>query len=480
MWMSGYASRNRPAEGTLTDLWAKALVLEDPAGRRHVLVTLDLVGIDRETSLGITDAITAEHGLPREAIALATSHTHSGPVIRDNLRVMYDLDDAAWALVRRYGEQLHDAVLDAVADAIDNLQPAELSWSVGRAGFAVNRRTNPEKNVPDLRAADRLAGPVDHDVPVLFVQTPGVAGAEGVFAVAAGYACHATVLSGYEWSGDWPGFAQIELEKAFPNATALFWAGCGADQNPLPRRTVELAQQYGKELAEAVVAAFDRRLVPVEADLAAAYAEIPLAFSSLPSREALTEALASTNRFESARARLLLEAWDRDGGLPAAYPYPVQTWRIGDGPHWVFLGGEVVVDFAIRLKGELDWGKTWVAGYSNDVMAYIASRRVLAEGGYEGGGAMVYYGLPAAWAMSSEDAIIEAVRAQVEATGGPSASDARGMSPPAYPDHTDLTVVRDESTGELRPIQDAADWQQRRQHILLGMQAVMGLSLIHI
>jgi hypothetical protein len=77
MWMSGYASRNRPAEGTLTDLWAKALVLEDPAGRRHVLVTLDLVGIDRETLLGITDAITAEHGLPREAIALATSRARS-------------------------------------------------------------------------------------------------------------------------------------------------------------------------------------------------------------------------------------------------------------------------------------------------------------------------------------------------------------------------------------------------------------------
>jgi neutral ceramidase len=474
MWMSGYASRNRPAEGTLTDLWAKALVLEDPAGRRHVLITLDLVGIDRETSLGITDAITAKHGLPREAIALATSHTHSGPVIHDNLRVMYELDDAAWALVRQYGEQLHDAVLDAVADAITELQPAELSWSVGRAGFAVNRRTNQEKNVPELRAADRLAGPVDHDVPVLFVRTPGVAGADGVFAVAAGYACHATVLSGYEWSGDWPGYAQIELEKAFPNATALFWAGCGADQNPLPRRTVELARQYGKELAEAVVAAFDRRLVPVEADLAAAYEEIPLAFSSLPSREALTEALASSNRFEAARARLLLEAWDRDGGLPATYPYPVQTWRIGDGPHWVFLGGEVVVDFAIRLKGELDWRKTWVAGYSNDVMAYIASRRALAEGGYEGGGAMVYYGLPAAWAMSSEDAIIDAVRAQVDATGGPPASDARGMTPPDYPDHTDLTVVRDESTGELRPIQEVADWQQRRQHILLGMQAVMG------
>ena len=61
------------------------------------------------------------------------------------------------------------------------------------------------------------------------------------------------------------------------------------------------------------------------------------------------------------------------------------------------LGGEVVVDFALRLKFELGAGRTWVLGYSNDVMAYIPSRRVLLEGGYEGAGAMVYYSLPSAW-----------------------------------------------------------------------------------
>ena len=47
MWMAGYAARDKPAEGKMTDLWAKALVLEDPAGKRAVLITLDLVGIDR-------------------------------------------------------------------------------------------------------------------------------------------------------------------------------------------------------------------------------------------------------------------------------------------------------------------------------------------------------------------------------------------------------------------------------------------------
>ena len=76
---------------------------------------------------------------------------------------------------------------------------------------------------------------------------------------------------------------------------------------------------------------------------------------------------------------------------------------------WVTLGGEVVVDYALRLKQELGPANTWVAGYSNDVMAYIPSRRVLSEGGYEGGGAMVYYGLPTIWAPEIEETIVREV-----------------------------------------------------------------------
>ena len=39
-----------------------------------------------------------------------------------------------------------------------------------------------------------------------------------------------------------------------------------------------------------------------------------------------------------------------------------------------------------------------------------ASRRVLIEGGYEGGGAMVYYGLPTVWAESVEEEIVGGVK----------------------------------------------------------------------
>src|SRR5438067_13160846 len=79
MWMSGYGGRTAPADGKETDLWAKAAVLQAADGRQLVLVTLDLVGLDRETSRRVGKLIRDKNKLPREAVALAVSHTHCGP-----------------------------------------------------------------------------------------------------------------------------------------------------------------------------------------------------------------------------------------------------------------------------------------------------------------------------------------------------------------------------------------------------------------
>lgn len=404
LWMSGYGGRTKPAEGKETGLWAKALVLEDAKRKKAVLVTLDLVGIDRELSQEVCRRIEKKYGLPREAIVLACSHTHCGPVVGDNLRAMYFLDAAQEQLVAEYTAQLKDKIVHVVGLALQKLAPAILSRGIGNAGFAVNRRNNKEKEVPQLIEAGTLKGPVDHDVPVLAVRD--VAGK--LIAVAFGYACHATVMDYYKWSGDYPGFAQLELENAHPGAIALFWAGCGADQNPLPRRKVELAKDYGKQLAAGVERVLKTEMKPIAPAWAGVYREIALPFHEIPNREKLVEDSTSKNKFEASRAKLLLKL-ETKGSLRGDYPYPIQVWRLGDDLTWVTLGGEVVVDYALRLKKELSPGKTWVMGYANDVMAYIPSLRVLKEGGYEGGGAMVYYGLPSIWGTRVEELIVEKV-----------------------------------------------------------------------
>jgi neutral ceramidase len=413
MWMSGYAARNKPAEGKMTDLWAKALAIEDAAGKRAVLVTLDVVGIERTLSNSVRDKLEKKYGLDRSQVAINCSHTHSGPVVGRNLRPMheYALPAEHRDLIHRYADTLEAAIVDVVGQAIGSLAPAKLEYGSGRSDFAVNRRENKEADVPKLREADKLKGPSDHDVPVLTVKDA----AGKLLAVAAGYACHATVLSGYEWSGDWPGFYQIELEKNHPGTLALFWQGCGADQNPLPRRSQALAEKYGAQLAAAVDEVLAKPLTPVSGRLKTSYAEIPLAFGTLPTREELIAQRNDKTASIAMRAKMFLEDIDNGRPLSPTYRYPVQLWWLGNDIEWFFLGGEVVVDYAIRIKAEQHGTKTWVAGYSNDVMAYIPSRRVLNEGGYEGGGAMAYYGLPTAWSEKVENQIMEEVNRQASA-----------------------------------------------------------------
>ena len=150
----------------------------------------------------------------------------------------------------------------------------------------------------------------------------------------------------------------------------------------------------------------------VEGQLTTTFDALDLPLGTLPTREQIEQNAQSSNRFEVSRATMLLKKLDAGQPLSQTYPYPISVWHIGDDIQFVALGGEVVVDYALRLKFELSDKRTWVAGYSHDVMAYIPSRRVLAEGGYEGGGAMVYYGLPAPWSPEIENAIVNEVQRQ--------------------------------------------------------------------
>ena len=407
MWMAGYASRDHPATGKLTDLWAKVLVLEDANGHEAVLIALDVVGIDRDLSVAICDELHARFGISREQVAICASHTHTGPVVRKNLAPLHylQLNDQHRTLVEQYTASLQNKVIEAVGQAWGERAPGHVHWGSGQATFAVNRRNNSESQVSRLRAQGALVGPVDYDVPVLAVRDLK----QQLVAVLFGYACHATVLSSYEWSGDYPGYAQIEIEKTYPDCTAIFWAGCGADQNPLPRREVALAQTYGKRLASAVVRTLEGIMPRVGSSLQTQYTEVPLPLAELPSAAELQRDTASKNRYVAARAEMLLQQI-RDGRpLQPDYPYPIGLFRLGNEIELITLGGEVVVDYALRLKSELNGRRTWVAGYAHDVMAYIPSRRVLREGGYEGGGAMVYYGLPTVWAPEVEGVIVKAI-----------------------------------------------------------------------
>jgi neutral ceramidase len=400
LWMAGFARRTRPSQGVALPLHAKALALQHDGGRPVVLVTADLLGVTAQMTDRIAIEVQRRHRLPRANLLFNASHTHCGPVVDEQLSVAYDLTPPQWDDIRAYTARLVGKLADVVGDALRRLQPARIGYARGEASFAANRRV---AFTPD--------GPVDHGVPVLRVDGAG----REPLAIVFGYACHNTTLqdSFVQYHGDYAGVAQSLLEARHQGTTALFVAGCGADANPKPRGTIELVQAHGTALADAVNRVLALR-VPITRPLHTAYSTVSLPFAGEAARERWHKQLDIEPVYLRRHEALMQAAIARDGRLPASQADPVQVWRFGPDLTFVALGGEVVVDYAFRLARELPGRNIWVAGYSNDVFGYVPSLRVLREGGYEGGDAMIYYGRPAPFTEDVEELIIRECRRLTE------------------------------------------------------------------
>lgn len=422
IWMAGYAYRDHAAEGKLQDLWAKALVLEDAGGQRCVLITLDLYGIPKDLSDYIRGQLKLKYKLDKAQVIINSSHTHSGPVVSNSVQNAYDLDQEQVQKVKIYTNNLSKQIIQLAGDAMKSLEQAEVFTENGFARVQVNRRNNNENF---LLLQPELKGPNDYAVPVIKV----VNKSGNIIAIVFGYACHNTVLNGYRWSGDYAGYAQLELEKMYPGVTALFFQGAGADQEPLPRRTVSLARQYGKEIAYAVEAVLSTSMKQQPSHLSFAYAEVQLPLNPPPSKEALELMTKDTTAAYKRRSAAHLLQQINKGIMPVkSYPYPVQVWKVGDQPVFA-LGGELVIHYAIEIK-RIFGSDAFVLGYSNDVMGYIPTAQILRTSNdketgyafydptnhgvvaYEGGlFTQLLYGLPGTWASNIETVILnEAAR----------------------------------------------------------------------
>lgn len=403
MWMAGYAARTKPSEGKVQELYAKALALEDSHDTRLVMVTVDLIGIPRALRDWVEAEVGRRYDLPPPSLLMNASHTHCGPELRVSKGAVYGLEPKRIEQSRDYLISLRQKLLDLVGAALQDLTPCQLGYTHGRAGFAMNRRLPTQQGIQNRPHPD---GPVDHDVPVLRIDAPDGQLRAMVF----GYACHNTTLSFYQFCGDYAGYAQEYLEQAHPGAMALFVAGCGGDQNPQPRRTLELAQQHGRALANGVEAALLGPTKPLSGPLRLAWEEVELEFAEPPSRGELEQQAQSANQYERRHAEALIREWDQTGSVRTTYSYPIQVVGFGSDLLLIALAGEVVVDYSHRFKRELGRRMpVWVAGYCNDVFGYVPSLRVLQEGGYEGGGAMRYTSLPGPFAPSVEQRIVTSV-----------------------------------------------------------------------
>jgi len=396
IWLAGYAARTAPSQGVRQRIFAKALALRDNQGTTALLITADLLGFNREIIDAVAREVQARYNIRRELLLFNASHTHSAPVVGSVLAPAYPLTAETSAVIQRYTQWLAAELPGLAGRALADLKPAQLSFGQGLAGLAVNRRRVGNPEYPNV---------TDPDLPVLIVKAPDGA----IRAIVFGYACHNTTLDDLLVSGDWAGYAQSTLEAKYSGAVALFVQDCGADANPLPRRSEQLAIRHGELIAAAVAEVVGGAPKPVDGAISAAFREIDLPLEAAPPRAEWEKRAAAGSDMDRRHARLMLSMLDRDGRLPASHTWQAQRWRIGTGFTLLALGGEVVADYAIRFKREYGYRNLWVAGYSNDVFAYIPSHRVWEEGGYEGGGAMIPYGLPTRFQSNVEDLVVAAV-----------------------------------------------------------------------
>lgn len=394
--LSGYGNRRAEHESVAQRIHAKALAFGSDTDQPAILLTVDNCGVPASIRDELVKRLGARTKVTADRVALCSSHTHCAPMLVGVLPNLFSMPipPEHMAKIERYTRELTDKLERVALAALAARQPANLAWGAGHASFAHNRR-------------GFVFRPEDHALPVL-----RVADAAGqVRAVLTSYACHCTTLSFNTVHGDWAGCAQEWLEQEYPGAIALTAIGCGADQNPNPRGTYELAGEYGKAIGEEVKRLIGGRLRPIAGQLECRTRSIVLPFDQLPTRD---EWLAKTNDkapYIAYHAKVQLAKLDRGERLATELPYLVQVWNFGRELAMVFLPGEVVVDYSLRLKRELDSERLWVNGYSNDVPCYIPSERILQEGGYEGATAMVYYDRPTRFAPGVEERIVSAVHA---------------------------------------------------------------------
>ena len=411
--LAGYQSRLAEATRVEAPLSARALAIGSDADGPVVIVTADVIAVSETMSDAVAAAVRAKHpGLTRERIAVCATHQHTGPAIAGTIPFMFsrDLPAEENARIERYAAKLQEKLIEVALAALADRRPARLAWAQGTAEFAVNRRLIVDGKHTGYKATP--GGPVDHALPVLrAVDAQGA-----VRAVLVNYACHCTTLKGGDnyVHPDWAGEAAKRIEGRHAGAVALVAIGCGADADPQPRGLPAVATNGGA-VADEVARVMAGEMRALGRVTHAAFRRIELPLGRVVPRAELEARLTGKANVAYAAAQFLRQL-DAGKPLPSIVPYPVQAWAFDGDFAMVFLGGEVVAEYALRLKRELGVSRLWVNAYANHVPCYIPSRQVLKEGGYEAEAAMDYYGWPTRLAEDTEDRIVRTVHDLLPAT----------------------------------------------------------------
>lgn len=392
--MSGYFNE-RLSTGTQDPLQAKALVLQQ-GETTLALVLCDLIGVSRRVADGVREAASGRTGIPAENIAVAGTHTHTGPLYQGVLREHFH----KLAISREgrdpcetvdYPAFLIERVTRSIEQAKDSLRPVNLRVAAveQKPQISFNRRFhmkdgsivfNPGQQNPNIV---RPAGPIDPAVTVIVLEEDG-----RPLAALTNFAMHLDTTGGTLYSADYPGYLERVLRRDFgPGFVSLFATGACGDINHIDvsvtgRRT---AEELGTLLARTVRDAV-RQARPASPDLAAASGRltVPLQRVTPDERRRAEEQMALVGSRElpfldQVRACKILSLAARGPTIDLE----VQVFRLAPDTAVVLLPGEVFVELGLAIRRASPFRTTLVVELVNDCPHYIPTRKAFTEGSYE-------------------------------------------------------------------------------------------------
>jgi neutral ceramidase len=391
--LAGFAARQGVATGIHDDLFARALALANEQ-TAIAFVSVDVLALPRHFIESVRAAINARTGIAPEAVMIAATHTHAGPV---TISTFFNPDES---LDANYMDRLAEAMVESVVTAWRERFPARVGVGVGRvAGIGVNRRT-----------PDKL--PIDEEIGII-----KIADADGrARAALINHACHPTVLGPDNLlvTGDFPAFAIEEIEAALgADGFAIFTNGAQGNISMghsselsaigviTPGRTFERAAELGYRLGDAALAALPEIETDADPKLRALSQSVDLPLKKLPSieeaarvlREAdarlaklngLHELSEELNRAKSERLYAsITHFYARETSkLPDGYlPIELQGVRINDTA-LIAVPAEVFVEIGLQVKQRAP-RRTFIVGIANGYIGYLTTEAAHGLGGYE-------------------------------------------------------------------------------------------------
>lgn len=399
--MDGYGGRLAPSQGVHDALFARVLVL-DYGDAACAIIGCDLLGVHPQMTAEVRRRAKETIGIAEEAVLLAATHNHAGPV---GLRS---------GMFSRLDEALAEATVAKIVGALEQAWASRKAVVI-KTGEAIVDTVGMNRRDPEW--------PSDATLRVVLFD-----GEEGPVASLLNFACHATVLSGENLmlSGEFPAVA-CRIVEAATGAGAVYLNGACGDVNPMwMRQDFASVERAGQAVAGAAIrliadlrAAGDRlrahnirwdefpersvagRVVGPRLRIVRREVELPLREfgadeeyvarieearaaadmypASSPGRR---EAMAGLQRFEGERWAAV---WARRSGATGRRRVEVQAMSLGVGLGLLALPGEFFAETGAMIREEAGIEQLLIACYANDYIGYVVPEHAFDEGGYESG-----------------------------------------------------------------------------------------------